>query len=142
MKDLPCSECIQTKNHCCVADVPHGVTDALYYKNIANHMNIECMVVPSPHHEGMAVLVKESMRGKDIHFEPCIFLKDNRCSIYENRPTICRSYGTACSPCPIAEKGFTTAEEINSITNEQLKLWTKEFYVDDIFQKIMNGEAL
>jgi hypothetical protein len=37
---------------------------------------------------------------------PCSFLKDGRCSIYEDRPLICRIYGTCNIGCEQLRDGF------------------------------------
>ena len=138
---LPCEECIKTDNHCCVASVPYLITDAMYYKHRANQLGIECIIIEDQAHEGMVVLVNNSMRGKDIHYESCVFLKDNRCSVYDDRPTICRAYGTECMPCVYHINGMTTAEQIGSLSTPQVEHMTKrDIKLDDIFNDIMNGK--
>ena len=47
------------------------------------------------------------------NFEPCRFLVENRCSIYQDRPLMCRAFGHNLTtlPCP---HGCTTAHELSS----------------------------
>lgn len=141
LNNPPCSECVKTNNHCCLADIPHFITDAMYYKNLANKMNIECFIVKHPDTklDGMVVLVNSSMKGKDITRCNCVFFIDGKCSIYEDRPTICRSFGTEVIPCRNEIAGFTTKEEIGALTKKDIK--DIESYIDhtSIFDSIMRN---
>lgn len=47
-----------------------------------------------PH--GFLTKVQETIRG-DVIERTCGFLKDNLCSIYEDRPTVCREYRCDCA---------------------------------------------
>ena len=69
----------------------------------------------------------------------CPYLKDNRCSIYNDRPIICRLFGTiqiltcphGCAP----EKMLTALEEINLI-KEWIKLPLMKSPIDDFIVKV------
>jgi Fe-S-cluster containining protein len=137
---LPCEECVQTSNHCCKADIPHHITDALYFKQLANELNIECMIVPHPaNHEGIMVLVQEKHRATDISLSPCIFMVNNRCAIYENRPTICRGYGAEYMPCRNVTAGLTTKEEIGALTKEDIRAIEETVDFNAAFTKLMES---
>ena len=140
MKDLPCGECTKTYNHCCIADIPYSVTDAIYYKYKAMEMNIECIVTPHPNTEGYFVLVNESMRGQDIQKRNCIFLYGGKCSIYEDRPSICRAYGTECMPCRLEdEPELRTKEQIGALTREQIAKLDSKVNPAEIFDKVFKN---
>lgn len=143
MSNLPCSECVKTKNHCCVADIPYNVVDAMFLKDKANKLGIECILIPNqnPHQPNTLLIVNESMRGKDLHFEPCVFLIDNKCSIYDDRPIICKAFGTDIMPCPVHIEGLKTEKEIGALSVKDIEQLTEKHYdVDQIFEKTMRGE--
>jgi len=140
MNKLPCEECTKTKNHCCLADIPHHIADAMYFKHLANELNIECIVTLHPAknvQDGMMVLVNKSMEGHDITQHSCIFLIDNKCAIYENRPTICRSYGTEVMPCRYEQAGLTKQWEIGMLNKEEIKILDEQIDINSIFNKLM-----
>ena len=110
---LPCEECVKTKNHCCVADIPYAMLDVLFYRDLANKMGIETHVFRRPGDEHAFVLLPGDLKpGQDVRQTPCVFLKDGQCSIYEHRPSICRAYGTDYMKCRFDHAGITTESEI------------------------------
>lgn len=51
----------------------------------------------------------EVLRSKDMQ---CPMLKDSRCSVYENRPMLCRLWGAVPEmPCPFGCEPTLTSEE-------------------------------
>ena len=113
MGNPPCEECTKTNNHCCVASVPYGISEALFYSNLADKLGIESLVYPHPAvNVGLFALVNSSMLDKDISQETCIFFKDGKCSIYDERPPLCRAYGSDYMVCRFEIRGLTTKEEI------------------------------
>ena len=141
MKSLPCSECTKTNNHCCLADIPHSVTDAIFYNYKAMELGIEALVVQHPSkNEGYFVLVDESMRGQDITKRNCIFLNKGQCSIYEDRPSICRAYGTECMPCRYEDEPLLkTKEQIGSLSEDDMHKLDSKTNMEDIFNKYLKG---
>ena len=139
MNNLSCNECVKTDNHCCLADIPHSVPDAIYYKYRANQLGIECLIVPHPKADHHVVLVQRHMENTDITEHSCIFMKDNRCLIYEDRPTICRSYGTKAMPCRYTDTKYTTEFEIGKLTKEDIHKLDGATNMNNLFESIMNG---
>jgi Fe-S-cluster containining protein len=63
----------------------------------------------------MAEAVAKIERGQDYH---CPALKDGRCSVYEQRPTICRLWGaTESMRCP---HGCTPANALTQTQSHEL----------------------
>jgi len=139
MSNLPCDECVQTDNHCCLADIPHTIPDAMYLKYKANQLNIECIITSHPKADKHVVLVQEHMRGKDVTKFPCIFLSAGRCLIYDDRPTICRAYGTKAMPCRYDISGHTTKFEIGKLTREEIYELDSKTNINNLFEQIING---
>jgi len=141
-KELSCSECTQTANHCCLADIPYSIVEAIYYKHKATEMGIECIPIPhpnAPRETATFMLVDESMRGQDITKRNCIFMKSGKCSIYEDRPTICRAYGTACMPCRYEDTDLTTKEQIEALTRDDIHALDSMSNKDEIFERTFGG---
>ncbi len=119
---LSCEECVKTDNHCCLADIPLDVLEGLFLSKLAKDIGIDVMLVEHPKfNEKLVILPKDTPQGTDITHIPCAFLKDGRCSVYENRPFICRSYGTEFIKCRYEVAGITAKEEIESLSVEEIK---------------------
>ena len=58
----------------------------------------------------------------------CSHLKDGKCSVYENRPFVCRIYGTSvlfkCEDC-VPER-FLGEEETSALVHQYIQLKKKE----------------
>lgn len=85
--NLPCKSC---KAECCYSPALTGSEyDALKAKYPSAPLRKE-------HLFGLGTLHYVGPIGK-----PCWFLKGNRCSIYEDRPDVCKRFGTVKElPCP------------------------------------------
>jgi len=53
---------------------------------------------------------------------PCGFLKDDKCSIYEHRPSACSTYYVVTSPELCSYKGGTGKRDIKSLDNSEIQL--------------------
>ncbi len=75
-------------------------------------------------HEGVSVHIDEGDWYMSV-MKPCYRLQDGRCTIYEDRPLICRKYST--DNCDYTagdygyEKEFRTPEEIEAYAREQFE---------------------
>jgi Fe-S-cluster containining protein len=109
-------DCTQCGNCCKVIQPNLSVTDI---KRLARQFESTTKAFRS-------LFVMKNDRGEGFVFneQPCPFLKDNRCAVYENRPRDCRSYPhlhkkefvfrinqavSNCSICPIV---FNVFEEL------------------------------
>lgn len=91
----PCDKC---KADCC-ANLPINKVD---YKRM-------CEVVPRliPKHK----IDKPGVDGVIIIKGRCLWLdKNNRCTVYDVRPEVCRSFGTEKSPCTKMPGGKEASE--------------------------------
>lgn len=122
--DLPCSECIKTKYHCCKADVTFSLRDLVnifkYLEKTEGYDTNDFLAVKSKDHDidKRFNLIHKSYNCKNLTDTDCIFLKDGRCSIYEIRPEVCRDFGTEEMRCSIELSGLTTKEEIDKLTKD------------------------
>ena len=76
-------------------------------------------LMPSPYFDvsdqnGVFYVVGYSLRIKDDDVQSCVFLENNRCTIYEKRPTICRVYPYMIHREP-DEKGHVDWREISGL---------------------------
>jgi hypothetical protein len=102
---IDCTRCA----NCCKVVQP--ILTGADIKRLASHLAL-------PTKEFRALFLKENEHGEGFAFntQPCPFLKNNRCEVYENRPRDCRSYPhlhkrgfvfrinqaiSSCSVCPI-----------------------------------------
>jgi Fe-S-cluster containining protein len=64
--------------------------------------------------------------------EPCVFLKDNKCSIYEKRPFICRYFPLAQSPLIIREdKSLDISSFLHCHSFDANKFLKENFEIDE-----------
>ena len=102
---IDCTQC----GNCCKVIQPHLL--AADIKRLVRQLELTT-------NEFRLRFLKETDEGKGFVFkiQPCPFLKENRCTVYENRPRDCRSYPhlhkrefifrvnqafSNCSVCPI-----------------------------------------
>ena len=93
---------------------------------------------------------KETFLNQYTHYEtevfdtvmnmPCAFLKDNRCSIYPDRPDVCRNY-----PIIVMEEGIVIINEIDACAlathfNEAFLNFLEKYYPDCYKQAIETPE--
>lgn len=80
---------------------------------------VETVLVPMLHGEGMTPMIKPTAK------EECPYLQLRRCSIYAQRPLICRVFGTAeglpcrhgCKPSRVISD-----QDVNKILKQIVKL--------------------
>jgi hypothetical protein len=79
---------------CCSDQVPFTKREFKYYKK--KYKNLMKGTVLVPHSEKHFYIQKKRRDSK------CVFLKDNLCQIYEDRPLICQLYGVS----PLSQCGL------------------------------------
>jgi uncharacterized protein len=110
---IDCTEC----GNCCKVVQP--VLTEADIKKLARHHELSTTEFRS-----RFLLENEEDEGFVFNMQPCPFLENNRCTVYENRPGVCRSYPHLhkrdfvsrlnqaffnCSICPIV---FNVYEEL------------------------------
>lgn len=101
-RQIPPFEC---KGECIESCGPISMTRAEREKLLGRGVDIPPMA------DGLAALE----RGEDYY---CPALVDGRCSVYEDRPTICRLWGaTESMPCP---QGCTPADALSRAESHRL----------------------
>ena len=125
MKQLnnPCSACVKTDNHCCRTDIPLSFADAILMMRWAKELKKNVVLGEHPEHEGSGTLVMiPNKPGIDINLEPCVFFDDNgQCEIYEDRPSICKCYGTEDMKCRYQNVGMWKKEDIANCSPEDIR---------------------
>ena len=122
--DNPCSECVKTDNSCCTTDLVLNQADAILMMRYAKKLNKD--VVLGPHIDNIdgsfSLMMVPNKPGIDIRREPCVFFGSNgKCEIYEDRPSICRLYGTQDMRCRYEFAGMKTEEEIAKVDRVKMR---------------------
>jgi Fe-S-cluster containining protein len=124
LMNLNCEECTKTKNHCCKADIPHDIVTALALVAMGEDKGLKNLgITAHPNHETRAIIFdKKWIKGNDLNIEdkPCVFLKDGKCIVYENRPDICRLYGTEFVRCRYEASGISP-DKIDKLSIQDIK---------------------
>lgn len=81
-------------------------------------------------HEGTSVHIDEEDDWYLQIYNPCKMLDGNRCSIYDNRPLICRNYGETCE----ITGGEYDYKEIFQ-TPEELEAYVRRTLGDEKYEK-------
>jgi len=122
--ELPCEVCVQTANHCCSTDLVLNMADAMLMMRYAKKMHKD--VVLGWHiddrHEFNNMMMVPNKHNIDVRREPCVFLKDGRCEIYEDRPSICRTYGTQDMRCRYEYSSIFNKDVIAAMTKEDIRM--------------------
>lgn len=130
---LPCAECTQTKNHCCKADIPYSIVDAMHIKWLVTEkykvLPVEDVLItnhPATNlNDTQYIIINSSGITKgstvDVREYDCVALIDGKCSIYEDRPNICRQYGTEFMKCRYKSNGITSKEVIKALDYNSIK---------------------
>ena len=82
--NLPCKKC---NGDCCGPDVHFSKDDIVELKKIVSLKKFK--VLPTENSSSETYTIS----SKGIKNTKCVFLKNNKCSIYSLRPKICRDYG-------------------------------------------------
>ncbi|MFA5855992.1 MAG: YkgJ family cysteine cluster protein [Candidatus Pacearchaeota archaeon] len=145
MKPFICKDCVQ----CCTefgstngtGYLPVYEWELVILKDLANKNNIDLKIKP------VTVLYDKISKQTfcvvyGIFNSPCIFLKNNKCSIYKSRPLVCKSYPLFWSPdykqvitkscfglCPnIDHDEFLS--NIKGMNKDEIKKYFKKIYGD------------
>lgn len=65
----------------------------------AEKLNLKVKIKPSKEKPNYFNIIRSDKPIRSLNEENCVFLKSGRCSIYEERPSICRVYGTELVKC-------------------------------------------
>lgn len=126
---LPCEECVKTSNHCCKADIPYNIVDALHIKYLLLKGGFyephQIFINPHPNNTPEVFCIFnitdiEPESEIDIQNMDCVAFRDGKCLIYDDRPNICRQYGTEFMRCRFEVCGDTTKETIGEYNKEQI----------------------
>ena len=119
--NLPCEECVQTKNSCCITDIPLSFAEAILMLDYAEKLNKDVVIGEHPEDKHMMMMLPKK-QNMEIRTEPCVFFgSDGRCEIYEDRPSICRAYGNEHMRCRYEFSNITTKEEIAKADKKKIR---------------------
>jgi Fe-S-cluster containining protein len=119
---LNCEICAQTQHHCCKASITFNVMEVIDLVQKANELHIDVKIRPSKEKPNSYNLVRKDKVVKSLNDENCIFLKNGRCSIYNERPSICRVYGTKLVKCWFHDFDYDTpANTLFELTDDKVK---------------------
>ena len=134
LSPLPCAECTKTNNHCCKADIPLDIVDAVHMKwlitekyKLADKVDIVVALHPVTNlreqNKFFVINQKDIIAGSsvDIREHNCSAFIDGKCGIYEDRPNICRQYGTAFMKCRFECAGITSSSQIAALDSNSIK---------------------
>lgn len=96
---LNCETCAKTQHHCCKASISYNIMEVLHLSEKADELGIEIKVLPSKEKPNYFNIIKRGKPIKNLNDENCVFLNDGKCKIYEDRPSICKVYGTELVNC-------------------------------------------
>jgi len=121
--DNPCFACMQTDNSCCTTDIPLSFADAILMMRWAKELKKDVVLGEHPEHAGMGTLIMlPNKPGININREPCVFVGSRgECEIYEDRPSVCRCYGTEDMKCRYQNVGMWKQEDIANCSLEDIK---------------------
>lgn len=143
---LNCEICALTQHHCCKASIAFNVMDTLHLIHQAEALNIDIKLLPSTEKKDHFNIIKRGKLFKSLDSENCVFLKEGRCLIYQERPSICRIYGTDSVKCwffdfnentPIDKIFALTQQEIEALTRRAISF--NEEVVVEIFKDKMKN---
>lgn len=124
---LNCEVCSQTQHHCCKASISFNVMEVIDLVEKATKLGIDVKIRPSKEKPNYFNLVKKDKPIRSINDENCIFLKSGRCSIYDERPSICRVYGSELVKCWFHNLDYDTpASQLFEMTDDKIKELTLE----------------
>ena len=122
---LDCKVCSLTQHHCCKASIAFNVMEVLCLSQKADELGIKIKILSSKEKPNYFNIIKKGKPIKSLNDENCIFLINGLCSIYEERPAICRIYGTETVKCWFHDLAFNTpANEIFDMTEEEIQKLT------------------
>jgi len=123
---LNCETCTQTQHHCCKASIALNVMDVIVLINKAKSLNIDIKVLPSKDKPDYFNIIKKGKPFKSLNDENCAFLNNGACIIYNDRPNICKVYGTEQVKCWFHEIDYdTSSDKIFNISTNEINLLTQ-----------------
>lgn len=126
MNKLHCEECVKTNNHCCLADIPFDYMEALYLANKGKEFGLDLMLVEHPSfNDKVVILDSKTEFGSSLQGVPCVFLRDGKCLVYEDRPFICKQYGSEFIRCRYEALNIK-GEDIKSFTFRDIQVMDRE----------------
>lgn len=115
--NLPCKKC---NGDCCGPDVHFSKDEIVELKKIVSLKKFKVLPIENSNSETYMI------SSKGVRNTKCVFLKNNKCSIYNARPKICKDYGEKIYiQCP-----YNGLKEIPDSLEERTKLTIK---VQDVF---------
>jgi Fe-S-cluster containining protein len=122
-------------------DIPLDVPQALFLIHQGEKVGIKNLICRvHPKIEEKVLICKQETRG-DIAIQECVFFLDGKCSIYEDRPDICRIYGTEFMRCRYECVGIHLSEDIEDLTIEDLqnldKISLEKSKIKDMIERII-----
>jgi Fe-S-cluster containining protein len=133
MKKLNCEECTKTNNHCCKADIPYSPLEAMsmiLYGEKVGIKNITLMPSNKIKKDYFVIIDNSWIKSDDsvdLSDKNCVFFIEGKCSIYENRPNICRLYGTEMIRCRY-EASNIDADKIAKATRDDILFLDSEAF--------------
>jgi len=104
-----------------MTDIQLSFPDAILMMAYAKDLNKDVVLGIHPTGDGSLMMVPNKP-GMDINREPCVFVgKDGRCEIYEDRPSICRTYGEEHMRCRFEYAEIFTKKHIENCSVEDIK---------------------
>ena len=123
--NLPCEECVKTSNHCCKTDIRLSIPEMIIMVELAVELKKDFVFGSIPGSD-TEFLILPNEPGLDITTTDCIFLgSDGKCEIYEQRPYVCRAYGTKDLRCRYECSNISTKEEIEKLTKNDIRMLDK-----------------
>lgn len=141
MNKLPCEECTRTNNHCCKADIPLEVPVALSLIGIGKEKGFNNLSMHShPKFENRVFIFDKSWidgNEVDLTMKDCVFFRDGKCAIYEDRPDICRLYGTKWIRCRWEAGGILSYSKISRANMEDIRFYDEEANMKSGIKKVL-----
>ncbi len=128
---LNCETCVQTQHHCCKASIAFNIMEVIDLMDKAEKLGIDVKIKKSPDKQDAFNLIKVGSRNvRSLNELNCVFLSKGKCQIYNERPGICRVYGSEMIKCwfnkfdydtPIDKIFKLTDEDVETLTNHILE---------------------
>jgi len=121
---LNCETCALTQHHCCKASIAFNIMEVIDLLTKAENLGIAAKVRLSPEKQNYFNLVEKSKPIKSLNDTNCIFLSNGRCLIYNERPSVCKVYGSELVKCWFYDFDYDTPIDtmFNMGANEVEKL--------------------
>lgn len=108
LRDIPIA-CAQGCSHCCTHWVTVSAPEAIHVAKLVTGMGVDAMNRVRAAHEATRQLGEHARRQ---HPRDCVMLQNKSCTIYENRPRVCR--GAASLDANICARSY------QNLTNEEV----------------------